>query len=105
MNESVMDYKRKQYGMENSIIQLAVLEEDNLTVPIQKGLILRKSTDAFGEQFKRRYGSDCETADVGDVVYFIKNQSYKCHVENVYHMIGDQEVMGVIREKQTKVEV
>lgn len=66
-------------------------------VPIQKGVLIKKATDAYGECFKAKYGDDCEVPEVGDTLMFIPGQAYKVDLDGKYIVIKDEDVMLIQR--------
>ncbi len=66
-------------------------------VPAQKGIVLRKATDAYGECFKAKYGDDCEIPEIGDTVMFIPGQAFKVDFDGKYLIIKDEDVMLIQR--------
>ena len=67
-------------------------------VPVQKGIILKRANDAYGECFKAKYGDDVEIPEVGDTVMFIPGQAYKVDLDGKYIVIKDEDVMLIKRQ-------
>lgn len=63
-------------------------------VPYTKGKIIKKAPDTFGTIFKDRYGEDCKTPDLGDIVYFITNETYRLDPNDEYHLINDCDIVA-----------
>jgi len=64
-------------------------------VPYQKGEIIKLSEDAFGENFKRYYGSDrTMRPELGDTVLFIRNQQYNLDPAGEYGILNDEHVIA-----------
>lgn len=80
--------------MDRETGELKIKSNSGLTVPYQKGVILNKSPDAFGECWRRRYGSEYTAPEVGDTVLFVRNQSYIIDIEENFHIIDDQHVIA-----------
>ena len=92
IKEDSTEYKKKMYGMENSV--LALPDMVDAYVPVKKGKILSMATDCYGERYVSRYGKDGIHPEVGDTVMFIPNQSYRIDAENKYHIIADEHVIA-----------
>lgn len=56
---------------------------------ITKGKIVKMAPDAFGAMYKERYGEDGVKLNIGDVVYWIPNDSYRVDPNDEYHVISD----------------
>lgn len=95
--EDVMEYKRKLYGMKDSLIALPDTTEERLRVPFNKGTVISMAHDAFGEAYIRRFGKCENPPKVGDVVWFVPNQSMKIDLEDHYHGINDDDICFVTR--------
>jgi hypothetical protein len=99
VRDAAEDHLKKQYestGVSKEFLnqfQLAPNQKNRKT-PISKGRILKMAPDAFGEAFKDRYGSDYEVPSVGDVVYFIPNESYRLDPNDEYHLVGDCDIVA-----------
>ncbi len=52
------------------------------------------ASDAFGERFKKNYGTDFTAPKIGDIVLFVNNQTFKVDTEGKYHILGDEQVIG-----------
>jgi hypothetical protein len=63
-------------------------------VPYSKGKIVKKSPDAFGKCFQDRYGDEMQFPDIGDIVFFIPNQTYRIDVDDKYHLISDCDIVA-----------
>lgn len=97
------DYLKEMYGVgKDSKLALpdSVLSDK---VPLSKGKIVAKSKHSFGERFEKWYGKDIaaegRALGIGDIVYFVHNQSYSTDPEKKYHVISDEHIVGY-----TKVE-
>ena len=69
---------------------------------IHKGKIIKKAPDAFGQAFRDRYGDDMRSPVIGDVVYFIENESYPLDPNKVFHLIGDCDIVAYRRGEQSE---
>lgn len=69
-------------------------------VPINRGIIVEKSPDCFGKGFQEQFGELEEYPDVGDLVMFIPNSSYTLDLENRYHLVDDNKVIGYIKAEE-----
>lgn len=94
IKEDALEHKKKTLGMENSILVLPESLVENSYVPCKKGIILTMAPDAFGKRYVKNYGDDGTHPEVGDVVMFIPNQSFKIDPEGRYHIIGDEHVIA-----------
>ncbi len=93
IRDDAEDHLRKQYKMENSVLQLP----ETMTakkLPVSKGRILEMAPDAFGRVFKERYGDEMECPAIGDVVWFIPNESYRVDSRDTYHIVADQDIVA-----------
>jgi hypothetical protein len=70
--------------------------KDKLRTPIKRGRIIKMAPDAFGELFIEKRGTDIgETPSLGDIVWFIPNETYQIDKEGTYHFINDTDVVGI----------
>lgn len=74
----------------------------SMKVPYQKGRIVSMASDAFGEAFTKRYGTDFTKPTLGDTVLFVRNQSYVVDVEEKYHIIDDQHIIAFYKGKENE---
>lgn len=117
LQESVEDYKKALYGFDTKTedkessefrskfeIVSAITEVDENgnvrhvaskdKVPFKKGKILKMAPDAFGERFKKNYGTDGSLPAIGDTIMFVPNQTYKIDPAGKYHIIGDENIIA-----------
>lgn len=124
IKESPDEYKKALYGLDAptddevvsefrskfEIVEAdVVVDEDGNTqtiskqnksiVPFKKGVILVMAPDAFGERYKKNYGTDGgPPPEVGDTVLFVPNQTYKIDAAGQYHIIGDENIVALYRK-------
>lgn len=79
--------------------KFVMTETKNKKVSISKGKIVKMAQDSFGQAYKNIYGSDHEVPEVGDVLYFVPNQSYQFDSANKYHLIAENDIVGYIKGK------
>lgn len=72
----------------------------NIRMPVAKGIIVEKASDAYGKLFQDTYGTMEYVPQVGDIVWFIANQSYRIDVEDKYHFIADDNVVGYLKSSE-----
>lgn len=74
-----------------------------IRTPIKRGRILKVSPDAFGDRFLEKCGMDVgDVPTIGDVVWFIPNDTYQIDQEGKYHIINDCDVVAVDEKKEIK---
>lgn len=93
IKEDVLTYKRELYGLSKDS-SLVLPDMDTGHVPYRLGKILKMAPDAFGERFKRCYGSDFIRPELGDTLMFVPNQSYRLDHAGNYHIIGDEHIIA-----------
>lgn len=75
--------------------------KSKVRVPYDKGRILEKSDDTFGEAFTSRLGSDRkEYPEVGDIVWFIENSTSPLDPKGQYHMLSDEDIKGWMKAEE-----
>lgn len=99
-------YKKQQYGLDkDSPLVLAngefneeagyVRVKQFNSVPYKKGKIIKMAPDCYGERFCRYYGNDVGNyPKMGDVVWFIYQQSYILDPAGKYHMVCSDHIIG-----------
>lgn len=95
VTEDIEDYLKEIHGIGKSSL---IVLPDTVKIgrmPLQKGKIVKKAQDAFGEAFRQRYGNDFKEPKDGDVVWWIPNQSYKIDIYDKFHAITDQDIVLV----------
>jgi hypothetical protein len=81
--------------------QFRVEDKTKVRVPYDKGRILEKSDDTFGEAFTSRLGSDRkEYPGVGDIVWFIENSTSALDPKGLYHMLSDEDIKGWMKKEE-----
>lgn len=79
-----------EYGRKSNVIK------NDVRAPIQKGRIITMAPDAFGQRFVEACGSDVgETPKVGDIIYFIPNDTYRIDPAGRYHLVNDNQVCAI----------
>lgn len=67
-------------------------------MPVDKGIIIKKAPDVCGKAFKEKYGDDIGyIPDIGDTVVFIPNGSTRLDQSDMYHTIGDNDIIAYIK--------
>lgn len=95
MLQDTEEFLRKKMGMENSVLALPESVTKKGTVPLTKAKVIEMAPDAFGEKFQNNNGHDIgDTPDVGDIVYFVPNETYAIDPERKYHLVNDCDIVG-----------
>jgi hypothetical protein len=96
IEEDVEQYMKEKAGIKGeSLIVLPDSFTETHRVPLHRGTILKKAPDAFGEAFKKKMGGDIGTVpEVGDLVYFVPNQTYPIDIDKKYHLLNDTDIVG-----------
>lgn len=98
MNENTEEYLRKKLGMENSPIALPDTVSKKGVVPLHKGKILETAPDWYGEIFQNKCGTDTGYVPIiGDVVWFVPNETFAIDPERKYHLLNDCDVVAYER--------
>lgn len=72
--------------------------DNDATVPITKGVVIKLAPDVWGESFKRRFGSDVgQGPKVNDLIMFFPHKSTAIDPEGYYHMLADIDICGIYR--------
>lgn len=64
-------------------------------VPLKKAKIIWMAPDCYGEAFQSKNGDVGELPTVGDVVWFVPNETFAIDPERRYHLLNDCDVVGV----------
>lgn len=81
-----------------------VFSAPKVRMPVARGLIVEAATDAYGKAFEDRYGFLEYKPKPGDIVWFIPNQSYRIDVEDLYHFIADDDIVGYLTKEELEEE-
>jgi co-chaperonin GroES (HSP10) len=57
-----------------------------------KGTIVKMAADAFGTEYKKRFGSDTVAPKVGDRIHFVSYQSKKMDRLGEYYLVTDDSI-------------
>jgi co-chaperonin GroES (HSP10) len=61
-----------------------------------KGVIIKMAADAFGSEYKKRFGEDTYTPKVGQTVLFTSYQSRKLDDNGEYYLLTDDSIKFVL---------
>ena len=97
------DVKEELGLSRDSKIVLTEMQEKAFAGASSKGNVVKMATDAFGQAYKDKYGTDINPPKIGDIVHFIPYQSNKMDPDGEYYLITDDSVKFIQRvsgEKQ-----
>lgn len=57
-----------------------------------KGTIVKMAKDAFGPEYKKRFGQDTVSPKVGDRIHFVSYQSKKLDRVGEYYLVTDDSI-------------
>jgi hypothetical protein len=104
INEDVMGYMEEKMGVSKELKAMGFQLPETVkkgTVPLKKGIILETAPDWYGEKFQTSNGTDVgETPDVGDIVWFVPNETFAIDVDRKYHLLNDCDVVAYERGKE-----
>jgi len=107
MHEDVEEHMKKQLGIEGSRLTLPEEYKAKYSVPLTKGRILLKSENSFGPRFEKIFGTEFaeegRNLKVGDIVYFLPNQTFNMDPEGKIHEIADEHIMGYIKAEEYSI--
>lgn len=98
VRDSAEDHVKKQMastGVSEEFLQkFEIAGVKNKKTPISKGKIVKMASDAFGQAFTDRYGTDFTKPEIGSIVFFIPNESYRIDANDQYHLVGDCDIVA-----------
>lgn len=104
VRDSADEHLKKQYestGVSREFLsQFEIAGTKNKKTPIVKGRIVKKAPDAFGQAFRDRYGNDFNEPEIGNIVYFIPNETYRLDPNDQYHLVGDCDIVAYERGQE-----
>lgn len=70
--------------------------KSQLRTPIKRGRIIKMAEDSFGQWFMEKRGDDIGIVPkLGDVVWFIPNETYQIDVHGKYHLVNDIDIVAI----------
>jgi hypothetical protein len=63
-----------------------------------KGTVVKMAKDAFGSEYKRRFGQDIVAPEVGDRIHFVSYQSKKLDRLGEYYLVTDDSIKFIERK-------
>ncbi len=63
-----------------------------------KGVIVKMAADAFGSEYKKRFGADTYTPKIGQTILFTSYQSRKMDDEGEYYLVTDDSIKFILGE-------
>lgn len=63
-----------------------------------KGTIVKMAKDAFGSEYKKRFGQDTVSPKVGDRIHFVSYQSKKMDRNGEYYLVTDDSIKFIERK-------
>lgn len=95
--EDVEAYMKEKSGVSrDSVLALPDAYKTKYSIPLKKGKIIEMSPDFCGEKFRESCGSDTAyyKPALGDVLWFVPNETYALDIEKKYHLINDSDIVA-----------
>lgn len=107
IEDDVEGYMKEKAGISrDSLIAMPESFKSKHRVPLRRGKIIEVSPDFCGENFLQKMGGDVGyTPGLGDVVWFVPNETYALDMEKKYHLINDCDIVSYEKAESLKEEV
>lgn len=79
----------------DSLIEIP--KEKAFAASSSKGVVVKMATDAFGQAYKEKFGSEIEPPKVGDVIHFVPYQSNMMDKNGEYYLVTDDGIKFIER--------
>lgn len=73
-------------------IELPESYQKQIAASSDKGTIIKMAADAFGKEYKKRFGADTVSPNVGDRIHFVSYQSKKMDNLGEYYLVTDDSI-------------
>lgn len=76
----------------DTALELPESYQKQIAAASDKGTIVKMARDAFGSEYKRRFGQDTVAPKVGDRIHFVSYQSRKMDQKGEYYLVTDDSI-------------
>lgn len=76
----------------DTTIELPESCQKQIAAAADKGTIVKMAVDAFGKEYKKRFGEDTISPEIGDRIHFVSYQSRKMDDKGEYYLVTDDSI-------------